>query len=71
MEHKLNTGTLFKNDHKTEDKHPSYKGTINIGGELKNIALWKRTKQNGDVYLSVQISDKRQKPQEEDEFIKF
>lgn len=61
-DYKPNTGSLFKNDHKTADKHPSYKGTINIDGTLKDIALWKRTKQNGETYLSVVISDKKQEP---------
>lgn len=68
-DYKPNTGSLFKNEHKTEDRHPNYKGTINIDGVLKDIALWKRTTQKGEVYLSVAISDKKQK--QEDEFIKF
>lgn len=56
-------GTLFKNEHKTQDKHPSYKGTIKIDGQIKDIALWKRTSGNGKTYLSVVISEHKQAQQ--------
>ena len=61
MEHKENTGTLFKNQYKTEDKHPNYKGRINVAGKMMDIALWKRTTKQGENYLSVKLSERRQK----------
>lgn len=61
MEHKINTGTLFKNQYKTEDKHPNYKGRINALGKMMDIALWKKTSKQGENYLSVQLSEPRQK----------
>lgn len=33
-------GIVFKNDRKTEDKHPDFKGQILIDGERFDIALW-------------------------------
>lgn len=65
MEHKKNTGTLFKNQYKTEDKHPNYKGRINVFGKMMDIALWKRTGKLGEPYLSVMISEPREKKQVE------
>ena len=65
MEHKENTGTLFKNQYKTEDKHPNYKGRINVDGKMMDIALWKRTTKQGENYLSVKLSEPREKKQVE------
>ena len=31
-----NKGTMFKNDRKTQDNHPDYKGSINIDG----VEMW-------------------------------
>lgn len=54
---KENTGSLFKNNNKTQEKHPSYKGKINIAGKVMDIALWQRQTSKGDVYLSVMVSE--------------
>ena len=43
---KENTGVLFKNDQKTADKHPDYKGTANINGAEKEVAAWLKTPKN-------------------------
>ena len=65
MEHKENTGTLFKNQYKTEDKHPNYKGRINALGKMMDIVLWKKTSKQGENYLSVQLSEPRQKQEQQ------
>jgi len=58
MEHKENTGTIFKNDFKKNDNHPDYKGTANVNGELKEVALWVRTgKNSGKKFFSLVISE--------------
>lgn len=69
MEHKENTGTLFKNQYKTEDKHPNYKGRINVAGKMMDIALWKRTTKQGENYLSVKLSEPREKKQVEQDLV--
>lgn len=61
MENKLNTGTAFRNDYKKEDKHPDFKGTVNIDGKEKSIAIWKREK-NGNKYFSIAFSEPYVKP---------
>jgi uncharacterized protein (DUF736 family) len=61
METKENTGAIFKNDKKTSDKAPDYKGKINVDGVDKDIALWVRESKNGVKYLSVKIEEPFQK----------
>lgn len=63
MENKQNSGAIFKNKYKTEgDYKPDYKGTVNIDGVNKEIALWVRTDKNGGEYFSVKISEPYQQP---------
>lgn len=69
MDIKENTGVLFKNDRKT-DKHPAYKGEINVEGKHYSIALWDRQSSKGTTYLSVAIQefrDVKNEPKEEKE----
>lgn len=57
MEQKTNTGAIFKNNKKEKDTQPDYRGTINVEGLEKEIALWVRTSQKGTQYFSVSISN--------------
>lgn len=57
METKINTGAIFKNDKKNSDKHPDYKGKINVDGKEKEISLWLNTSPKGVKYFSVKISE--------------
>lgn len=57
METKINQGAIFKNDKKTSDKAPDYKGKINVDGIEKSIALWFRESANGVKYFSVKIEE--------------
>lgn len=69
MDIKENTGVLFKNDRKSE-KHPAYKGEINVEGKHYSIALWDRQSSKGTTYLSVAIQefrDVKNEPKEEKE----
>lgn len=42
METKNNTGAIFKNDKKTSEAHPDYKGKVNVNGKDMEVALWLR-----------------------------
>lgn len=67
MDIKENTGVLFKTDRKSE-KHPAYKGEINVEGKHYSIALWDRQSSKGTTYLSVAIQefqDVKNEPKEE------
>jgi hypothetical protein len=65
FQHKLGSGSLFKNQFKSKDSHPDYTGKIILskehkaGDELK-ISAWKKTSLKG-VYLS--ISENNYEPQ--------
>lgn len=58
MENKLNSGAIFRNKYKTDgDSKPDYKGTVDVDGRPKEIALWVRTDKNGAKYFSAKISE--------------
>jgi uncharacterized protein (DUF736 family) len=57
MEQKNNTGAIFKNDKKTADNQPDYRGKINVEGKELEISLWVRTAQSGVKYMSAAIKE--------------
>ncbi len=57
MEHKENTGKIFKNNFKEKESQPDYKGTALIDGQYKEIALWINTSKNNVKYFSAQFQD--------------
>ena len=57
MEQKQNTGAIFKNDKKTSQNHPDYKGKINVEGKDFDVALWLKESAKGVKYFSVSISE--------------
>ena len=64
METKVNGGAIFKNEKKS-DTHPDYKGTINVDGQDKEIALWVKQSAKGTTYFSVKISEPYKKTEEQ------
>ena len=53
-----NRGVLFKNDRKDSDKHPDYRGSINVNGVEYWLSAWIREGQKGKfMSLSVQPKD--------------
>lgn len=64
METKVNGGAIFKNEKKA-DTHPDYKGTINVDGQDKEIALWVKQSAKGTTYFSVKISEPYKKAEQE------
>jgi len=57
-----NSGALFKNYRKDSDRHPDYKGTINVDGKDYDIAAWLRESKKGDKFMSLKVSEPYQKP---------
>ena len=55
-----NTGVLFKNDYKKEnEKAPDYKGTfVDADNVEKDLAAWVRKTNAGKMLLSIKVSDK-------------
>lgn len=60
FEHKLNTGSLFKNE-SDNDKAPQYTGQANIDGKVKKLSVWVNKIQTGDnagkSYMSIKIDE--------------
>jgi formylmethanofuran dehydrogenase subunit D len=61
-EQKLNQGSLFKADKKT-DKHPDLTGTIKLNDGDYFISAWKKTGQKGE-YLSLSVKKKEAQTQQ-------
>lgn len=53
-----NSGALFKNDKKLSEKHPDYKGTINVGGAEFWLSSWIKTSKAGTKYMSLSLQPK-------------
>ena len=64
MEIKNNSGSIFKNDYKTKDTHPDYKGKMVVDGVNKDIALWFNQPEGKKAYFSVSISDPYKAPEQ-------
>jgi uncharacterized protein (DUF736 family) len=71
-------GALFTNQRKTSDKHPDYRGNLEIGADLLKIMVeqhragekinmdisgWKKTSKSGTTFLSLK-ADKPYKKEE-------
>jgi uncharacterized protein (DUF736 family) len=51
-------GALFKNNDKTEEKHPDYRGNINIRGTEYWLSAWISTSKKGMKYMSLSVKPK-------------
>jgi len=57
MENKLNSGAIFKNAKKTNEKQPDYHGTVNVNGKEMQISMWLKESQKGTKYFSVAFQE--------------
>ena len=57
-EQRDNSGSLFKNDKKTTDKHPDYKGTVMVNGVEYWISSWLKTGKSGVKFMSLAFTPK-------------
>lgn len=64
-QYKPNSGSLFKNQYKTEDKHPDYKGDGIVNGKEVELAGWINKKKNGEEYIGITFEDKKPKKESE------
>jgi len=56
-----NRGVLFKNDRKESDKHPDYRGQINVNGEEFWLSAWIKSSEKGK-FMSLSVQPKEDKP---------
>ena len=57
---KENTGVLFKNNNKKEDKQPDYTGSIHVGTKEMRLAAWIKEGKNGK-FMSIKLSEQNSK----------
>jgi len=62
METKNNTGAIFKNDKKTAENQPDYKGKVNVNGKDMEVALWLKESKAGTKYFSTTFQEPYVKP---------
>lgn len=62
FEHKENTGSVFTNDKKGNEKAPDLKGQVNVGGKLYDVAMWVKEGNKGKYY-SMKVDEPRQRPE--------
>lgn len=53
-----NSGALFRNDEKESDKHPDYRGSINVGGTEYWLSAWLKTSKKGAKFMSLSVTPK-------------
>ena len=58
-------GALFKNDRKTSDNQPDYKGSINVGGTDMWLSAWIKEGKSGQKFMSLSVTPKDPAPQQE------
>lgn len=66
MDLKLNQAILFRNTNKQEgSKQPDYIGSINIEGQLRDLAMWAKKSEKGVTYLLGTNAPPYKKPESE------
>lgn len=48
-------GALFKNQKKTDERHPDYRGEVTVEGVKYEIGAWLKTSANGLRYMSMKL----------------
>ena len=74
-EHKDNSGTLFNNDRKENERQPDFTGNVLIGkdligrierGDTLRLAGWRKTTNGGKDIISLAVSEQREKDEKTD-----
>ena len=55
-----NSGALFKNDRKEQEKQPDYKGSLTVNGAEYWISAWLNESKNGQKYMGLKVNLKEQ-----------
>lgn len=72
-EHKDNSGTLFNNERKENERQPDFTGNVLIGkeligriqsGETLRLAGWSKTTSGGKQIVSLAVSEQRERQDE-------
>jgi len=55
-----NSGALFKNDRKETERHPDYKGSVNVDGVEYWVNSWLNESKSGTKFLSLKLTPKQE-----------
>jgi uncharacterized protein (DUF736 family) len=55
-----NSGVLFKNEKKTDPKHPDYTGSLEIGGKEFWQSAWIKKSKAGKTFMSFAYTPKEE-----------
>ena len=55
-----NSGAVFKNDRKEQEKQPDYKGSLTVNGSEYWISAWLNESKNGQKYMGLKVNLKEQ-----------
>jgi pyrroloquinoline quinone (PQQ) biosynthesis protein C len=59
-----NSGALFINKNKKEEKHPFWQGKLNVEGKEYQLSGWVKDTKTGDKMLSLKLSEPFKKEEE-------
>jgi|APCry1669189534_1035231.scaffolds.fasta_scaffold441208_1 uncharacterized protein (DUF736 family) len=51
-----NSGALFKNDKKTKESQPDYRGTAEVNGQKYLVSSWIKTSKAGNKFMSLSFT---------------
>lgn len=57
-----NRGAMFKNTSRETDRHPEYKGTLDVNGRAYWISAWLKVSAKGEKYMSLSVQAKEAAP---------
>lgn len=56
-EQRNNSGSLFKNDRKNNERQPDYTGNAIINGKNMRVSAWIKKSQNGTAFMSLAFEE--------------
>lgn len=63
-EQRNNSGSLFKNDRKQNERQPDYTGNAIVNGKTMRISAWIKRSQSGTAFMSLAFDEPQQQSQQ-------
>tara|TARA_Y100001938_G_scaffold115639_1_gene159211 strand:- start:556 stop:777 length:222 start_codon:yes stop_codon:yes gene_type:complete len=73
MSNRDDSGALFTNDKKGNDKAPDWTGPCKVNGKDMRVSAWKNEDKNGNSYIGLKFSEPQapKQPKQESDEIPF